>query len=312
MRIAFIKFKPTNLYDLAVCLSIIRPAAKDARNIDTNFASLQDLKDVIIFDDDAIDIISKVCKVSEEEADKYRRGFAKGDKESISDFKRVIDQLSQDNEWKKNIMRKLSNLSRYGFCKAHAFSYAQLIWKLAYMKAHHPYEFWKATLNNCDSSYKKWVHLYEARRAGIDVYKKCLKKDDVSIYAVNRRKKIVNYTPIQQLKLYGYWDMVNDDFFPGCYLDIDLVKGIYEFNGIIASSRLKKSYNKGKQKNNMLMLFIGVSNVGKRYIQVNINNYNEVKKYFDGKMVGIKGSGKCISQLDKQCDIVDCDKYTFY
>ena len=52
-----------------------------------------------------------------------------------------------------------------------------------------PYEFWKATLNNCQSSYKKWVHMYEARIAGVDVYKKNLKKDDVSVYARNRRNK---------------------------------------------------------------------------------------------------------------------------
>lgn len=302
MRLAFIKFKPKSLYDLAVCLSIIRPAAKDAKNVNPDFININNKNDLIIFDDDAIDIISKTCKISEEDADKYRRAFAKGDKTGISEFKRVIDNLSDDNEWKKNIMRKLSNLSRYGFCKAHAFSYAQLIWKLAYMKAHHPYEFWKASLNNCDSSYKKWVHLYEARRAGIDVYKKNLKKDDVSIYAVNRRKKIINYTPLQQLKLYGYWDMVNDDFFPECYLNIE--NNVYQFNGIIASSRLKKTSN----KDSLLMLFIGVYSQGKKYIQVNISNL----KYFDTKKVGIKGSGKCISQLDKQCDIITCDTYTFY
>ncbi len=52
-----------------------------------------------------------------------------------------------------------------------------------------PYDFWKATLNNCQSSYKKWVHMYEARIAGVDVYKKNLKKDDVSVYARNRRNK---------------------------------------------------------------------------------------------------------------------------
>lgn len=307
MRIAFIKFKPKTLYDLAVCLSIIRPAAKDAKNVNTDVVNpIDSLNDVIIFDDDAIDIISKLCNVSDEDADKYRRAFAKGDKVGISDFKRVIDNLSNDREWKKNIMRKLSNLSRYGFCKAHAFSYAQLIWKLAYMKAHHPYEFWKATLNNCDSSYKKWVHLYEAKIAGIDVYKKNLKRDDVSIYAVNRRKKISNYSPLQQLRLYGYWDMIDNEFFPECYLSI--VKDVYNFNGIIASSRLKKYYNDVNKKDNILMLFIGVYSQGKKYIQVNISNL----KYFDTKKVGIKGSGKCISQLDKQCDIVTCDNYTFY
>ena len=52
MRTAFIKFKPRSLHDLAVCLSIIRPAAKDARNI----TSANDFDDQIIFDDDAIDI----------------------------------------------------------------------------------------------------------------------------------------------------------------------------------------------------------------------------------------------------------------
>ena len=87
-------------------------------------------------------------------------------------------------------MRKFSNLSRYGFCKAHAFSYAQLVYKLAYMKANMPYEFWKSTLNNCESSYKKWVHLYEAKLAGIDISTLKIKKNDISIYASNRRKKI--------------------------------------------------------------------------------------------------------------------------
>jgi hypothetical protein len=292
MRIAFIKFKPTTLHDLAVCLSIIRPAAKEARNED-----LENLGELIIFDDDAIDIISNEFNVLEEDADKYRRAFAKGDKTVIAEFKTIISHLSKDKQ--KDIMRRLSNLSRYGFCKAHAFSYAQLIWKLAYMKAHHPTQFWKATLNNCMSSYKKWVHLYEARLAGVDVYKKNLKKDDVSIYAINRRKKIVKYSPLQQLKIYGYWDMINDDFFPNCYLNI--VNNVYHFDGIIASSRFKK-YGKDSH----LMLFIGVDK--RKYIQVNINNL----KYFDSKKVGIKGSGKPITELDRCCDIICCEDFVFY
>jgi hypothetical protein len=294
MRIAFIKFKPTTLYDLAVCLSIIRPAAKDARNIDL---SLQNFNDLIIFDDDAIDIISQQCNISEEDADKYRRAFAKGDKQSIAEFKNIISHLSKEKQ--KNIMTRLSNLSRYGFCKAHAFSYAQLVWKLAFMKAHFPKQFWKATLNNCDSSYKKWVHLYEAKLAGIDVYSKHLKKDDVSIYASNRRKKITNYSPIQQLRMYGYWEMKNDDFFPNCYLEIK--NDIYYFDGIIASSRFKK-YG----KNTSLLLFIGVAK--QKYIQINIYDI----KYFDSKKIGIKGSGKPTTQLDKLCNIITSENYQFY
>jgi len=308
MRKAFLEVKPKNLYDLAVCLSIIRPAAKDARQT-VNHGSFDKS---IIFDDDAIDLISNYLHIDDENADKYRRAFAKGDKKGIEEFKNQIQHLSREEQ--KNIMRKLSSLSRYGFCKSHAFSYAQLIWKLAYTKAHQPYEFWKATLNNCQSSYKKWVHYYEANLAGVDYSKELLKKDDISIYASNRRKKIDDLTPLDQLKKYGYWIIKNKEFFPGCYMFMK--DGLYHFNGIIASSRMikntndknVKNYKNGKKekKENKLMLFIGVKS--QKYIQVNIENIS----FFDNKYVGIQGIGEMLSENDKLCSIVTVKKYTFY
>ena len=70
----------------------------------------------------------------------------------------------------------LSNLRAYSFCKSHSYSYAQLVYKIAYQKAHNPYKFWKSTLKNCSSSYRKWVHLYEARRNGVKVMSLLKKK----------------------------------------------------------------------------------------------------------------------------------------
>jgi hypothetical protein len=293
MRKAFLQVKPKDLYGLAVCLSIIRPAAMDARQcIDTI-----DFNNNIIFDDDAIDIISKTLSVDDETADKYRRAFAKRDKEGIEEFKSRIQNYPREKQ--KEIMKKLSNLSQYGFCKSHAFSYAQLIWKLAYMKAHHPYEFWKATLNNCQSSYKKWVHFYEARLAGVDYSKQLLRKDDVSIYALNRRKKIETCTQIQQLQKYGYWIMKTDDFFPGCYYRRE--DDTYYFNGIIASHRVTKF-----KKNKKLMVFLGVGKY--KYIQLNIENI----KYFDVKKVGVEGIGTCLTDVDEKCSIITATKYKYY
>jgi DNA polymerase III alpha subunit len=293
MRKAFLQVQPKDLYGLAVCLSIIRPAAMDARQcIDTI-----DFNNNIIFDDDAIDIISKTLRVDDETADKYRRAFAKRDKEGIEEFKSRIQNYPREKQ--KEIMKKLSNLSQYGFCKAHAFSYAQLIWKLAYMKAHHPYEFWKATLNNCQSSYRKWVHFYEAKIAGVDYSKQLLRKDDVSIYALNRRKKIETCTQIQQLQKYGYWIMKTDDFFPGCYYRRE--DDTYYFNGIIASHRVTKF-----KKNKKLMVFLGVGKC--KYIQLNIENI----KYFDIKKVGVEGVGTCLTDVDEKCSIITATKYKYY
>ena len=300
MRKAFIKIKPKNIHDIAVCLSIIRPAAKDANNVEED----EDYEDYIIFDDDAIDIISKEFNICDEEADKYRRAFAKGDKQLIDEFRsNIISHLPKNNQ--KEIMRKLSNLSRYGFCKAHAFSYAQLVWKLAYMKANHPKEFWKATLNNNQSSYKKWVHIYEAKVAGVDINMDKIKKNDVSIYAHNRRKKIDFCSPTAQLKNYGYWIMNNDDFFPGCYLSIE--NNVYTFDGIIASIKIKINKNdKNKIKSKNLILFIGVEK--HKYIQVNIENV----RYMDSNKIGIRGSGVCKTEKDRMMDIIYSTDYVFY
>jgi len=293
IRTAFMRFKPVDIYGLAVCLSIIRPAAADARNC----MDSEDFDKNIIFDDDAIDLIGKYLKVDDGIADKYRRAFAKGDHKGIAEFRKLLTQYPKDKQ--KEIMQRLSNLSRYGFCKAHAYSYAQLIWKLAYMKANHPYEFWKATLNNCVSSYRKWVHYYEAKIAGIDFTKQLLKRDDVSIYANNRRKKIDNFSMQDQVRKYGYWLMKTNDFFPGCYFRTN--GETYHFNGLIASSRIRK-YKNGKR----LMLFIGVER--SKYVQINIDNV----KFYTDKYIGIEGSGLMLTKDDETCQIITTEKFRFY
>jgi hypothetical protein len=101
------------------------------------------------FDDDAIEMIAKVLNISDADADKYRRIFAKNDKEKIEEFKKLIKHLSKDEQDK--FLTQLSKLSSYGFCKAHAFSYAQLVYNLAYMKERYHEESRMATLNNLES-----------------------------------------------------------------------------------------------------------------------------------------------------------------
>ena len=82
-------------------------------------------------------------------------------------FDRLMTQLSPQK--KRFLLEQVKNLRLYSFCKSHSYSYAQLVYKLAYQKAHNPKKFWYATLKNVHSSYRKWVHLYEATLAGLDV-----------------------------------------------------------------------------------------------------------------------------------------------
>ena len=55
----------------------------------------------------------------------------------------------------------------YGFPKAHAASYAQIAWRLAWCKAHHPALFMAAVLANWGGFYSQSVYLTEARRLGL-------------------------------------------------------------------------------------------------------------------------------------------------
>jgi len=273
IRKAFMKIAPKTVEEIAICLAIIRPAAKDARE----YTTLEELKDQFVFDDDAIDIIQKSLQCTEDKADQYRRGFSNNDPQLIGEA--TIELNYQNEKTAKDILKKLKNLRKYSFCKSHAYSYAQLVWQLAYVKAHYPKRFWKATLNHCQSSYKKWVHMYEARCVGI-LYQDILhNKEDLSVYVKNRQKKFYTMSPLEQLRHYGYWDMKTDHFFDHCSLEKKENKEetTYKIRGIIASSRL---LSKGKKRS--LVLFVGYAK--QKYCEIVVPH----SQYFDGQIVGIQ------------------------
>jgi hypothetical protein len=268
-------------------MAIIRPTAKEARDSIIPVS----LKNHIVYDDDAIRFIQEVLDCEEDLADKYRRAFAKGDTKVINELKKTLPKE------KRPVLKKLHCLRKYGFCKAHAYSYAQLVWQLAYCKAHRPVQFWKAALKNCNSFYRRWVHLYEASRAGVDVASE-LAKEQTSIYAEARSRKTFDTPLLDQLRDYGYWKMDGDRFVPGCYLDDDdgsdsdvPVTATHsqerpgrrvKYSGIIACSRIL-DLDPGKESTVVMSLGIGNG----RYIEVTVTG--RIPNV--AKMVGCKGRG---------------------
>jgi hypothetical protein len=281
MRKALIKIKPKSIHDLAICLAIIRPAAKDAR-IENNVI---DYDSKFIFDDDAISLLSNYLNIDEDLADKFRRNIAKGSWED--DMKNTYDELLSKITFKKQYELDfiLKNLRSYSFCKSHSYSYAQLVYKIAYQKAHNRKAFWLSTLKNTHSSYRKWVHLYEAFRHGVDVNTYLNESRECSIYAEIRRKKFDNLSLEDQLRNFGYWNMKPGIFFPNCYFykkDDE-----YLFGGIIASTRVIG------YKPKTIVCYIGVS-MGK-YIEIVVRG-----KYFNPKHIGVKGRGTLLDR-NEQC-----------
>ena len=186
-REEFMKSRPKSVSDVAACLARIRPAARQS-------------KIEIVYDDDAIDVIQKALSCSEAEADGLRRGLAKRDTKAMAQVRRRLGAKRC-----KKLADDLGSLSLYGFCKAHAMSYAQLVTWLAWYKANHPVEFWAGALDSCQSSYRPWVHIWEAHRAGLNPMSSEYSRNSGSIYSDARRRRFLDMDPWSQLRAHWYW-----------------------------------------------------------------------------------------------------------
>jgi DNA polymerase III alpha subunit len=70
----------------------------------------------------------------------------------------------------EEIFTMVASFAGYGFCKAHAASFAHITYQSAFLKAHYPLEFYLGLLNaGCVGSYPKSVILNEAKRKGFEV-----------------------------------------------------------------------------------------------------------------------------------------------
>ena len=166
MRRLFRAIQPTSMQDCVFATAMIRPVAMSGRQKAAVFQdwSREAVQDSIVFEDDAIDIISNIIGVDMYEADMYRRAFAKKNDEKILEF---VERMG-NNPRKADAMLALQELSGFGLCRAHAVNLGRLIWALAYQKAHNPEAFWRANLKHCQGSYRAWVYQCEAHRRGIE------------------------------------------------------------------------------------------------------------------------------------------------
>jgi DNA polymerase III alpha subunit len=253
MRKIMSTYKPKSVQDIAICLAVIRPGASKSE-ADT----IEDLNSNIVFDDDAIYYIKDLLKCDEDTADSIRRLYSKGDKVKIGQFE--LDLFGSNPELDiDEISEKLINLRKYSFCKSHALSYAYLVWALAYQKVHNPAKFWKATISNCSSMYRSWVHIREAILSGVEY---------------SGEKDLSN---ISHYYKHGYW-LGNNFIDLDMYVDITNEKKLTcVFRGLIACGRWYKKYN-NKTKKYDLVTFITIGYKNNIYIDLTVEGWKSIKE----------------------------------
>ena len=167
MRKIIAGLHPNTLFDLVPLIALYRPAAIQSGVVDDFIKKskqkrpriihsklkpiLQDTFGVLLYQEQAMQIVQTVAGYSLGRADIIRRAIGHKDKEKMSELvNRFIDD-GQDNGFKPDIVFKIAdwlrNCASYQFNKSHSAAYALLCYQTAYLKANFPVEFFTAYLN---------------------------------------------------------------------------------------------------------------------------------------------------------------------
>lgn len=109
---------------------------------------------IMVYQEQVMQIASKLAKYSLGEGDVLRRAMGKKDMEQMAQQRQKFRTGALENgigeELAMQIFDKMEKFAAYGFNKSHAAAYGYLSYVTAYLKANYPKE-WMAALMTCDS-----------------------------------------------------------------------------------------------------------------------------------------------------------------
>ena len=161
------KFRVENFDDLAVILALFRPGPM--QNIDSyikrkegkekvTYVSdsikeiLESTYGIIIYQEQIMQIASKMAGFSLSEADNLRRAMSKKKQELMESYRDKFIEGSINNNYSKEDAEKtfdyILKFASYGFNKSHSVSYSLISYQMAYLKAHYTSYFMKYLLSN--------------------------------------------------------------------------------------------------------------------------------------------------------------------
>lgn len=110
---------------------------------------------IMVYQEQVMQIASKLARYSLGEGDVLRRAMGKKDMEQMAKqrekFRQGALENGIDSETSMRIFDKMEKFAAYGFNKSHAAAYGYLSYVTAYFKANYPRE-WMASLMTCDSA----------------------------------------------------------------------------------------------------------------------------------------------------------------
>jgi DNA polymerase III subunit alpha len=191
MRSMLRMMKARTLDEVAIALAIIRPGAAEYGSKELfvkrltgkekptyAHASLEpilsDTLGVCIYQEQVMQIAQTVGSMTLAEADLVRRSTVKysgrADYERLrGKFEKAAGMMGLTKEKRREAWMMVEKFAGFGFCKAHAATYADTSYRMAYLKTHHTAEFLAAMCSAGAGFYHVSAYVEEAKRWGIEV-----------------------------------------------------------------------------------------------------------------------------------------------
>lgn len=189
------RFKPKDIYDLAMQVSIVRPGPitgnlvhplirrrdglEKVTYIDDSVADqvkpiLGRTMGVILFQEQMLEISMKLANYTGAQAEALRRamGFTKGDRltKELEKLKTALRRAGHNEVVVQKITDSCQSFAAYGFPESHAIGFAMLAYSSTWLKLNRPAEFYASLLNNQPMGfYSPATLLQDAKRGGRDL-----------------------------------------------------------------------------------------------------------------------------------------------
>ncbi|WP_409345300.1 DNA polymerase III subunit alpha [Paenibacillus sp. MBLB4367] len=154
---------------------------------------LKDTYGIIVYQEQIMQIASKMAGFSLGEADLLRRAVSKKKREVLDEerahFVRGSLKQSYTEEEANRVYDMIVRFADYGFPRAHATAYGVLAFQTAYLKAHYPEPFMAAMLTAVMGNHRKVAeYVDECRRMNIPVLPPDVNESGVTFTPVARRR----------------------------------------------------------------------------------------------------------------------------
>ncbi|WP_314061858.1 DNA polymerase III subunit alpha [uncultured Vagococcus sp.] len=183
------KLGPTSIEDVAAVNALYRPGPMDNIDlfisrkkgevpVDYPHPNLQEILDVtygvIVYQEQIMQVVSKMAGFSYGEADILRRAISKKEKTVLDEQRRHFVEGSLNLGYSEGVANQvydyIERFANYGFNRSHAMAYSFIAYQMAYLKVHYPAPFFASLLHSVRHNLGKIKeYITEAKRFGLKV-----------------------------------------------------------------------------------------------------------------------------------------------